>query len=231
LSEPVRHAFPVLDRAGAASWIRATPADIRPCDFRGPSAPAKRRVEASEAPPAPVEIDPMAAERAEIEQARRALEQAQRALDEQRAVLEAEREQFAEARAELERARRHALDEAHESLIDLAVGVAEALVDRALEREPALYERLAKVAIATLDDPGGTELRASPASYERLVEALGAPELHHRGVAVPVVLDETLCGDGFVAQSEKVTVDGRVAPRLDAVRDALRHELRTGGAR
>lgn len=229
MSEAVRHAFPVLERADAASWIRPAAAEIRPCDFRGDAAPAAPAPVSD--PPAPVvELDPMAAERAELEQTRVGLERAQAALREERDALEAQREQFAQAQAELERARNRALEEADEALIDLAVGIAGALLDRALEREPALYERLAKVAIATLDDPGCTELRASPASYERLVEALGAPELQHRGAAVPVVLDETLYGDGFVAATEKVTVDGRIAPRLDAVRDALRHELRTGGA-
>lgn len=257
MSELTAAIFPVVQVASTPAWMSTrSNATVRPLTFgvTPPSLPSEpppataevaldqaalEELAAAVAPPAPAAPpEPSAmdlaraeleAERAELERAREGLEVLRNMVEEERAELEAAREGFAEAEAELATAQVRALSEARETLIDLAVGIAEALIGREIERDNDIMNGLAKAAIETLDDASSIELRASRESYDRLVEALGAPELVHRGAKVPVVLDETLDGSGFVAASGRARVDGRIAPRLDAVREALQRELRTEG--
>jgi len=105
-------------------------------------------------------------------------------------------------------------------------GIAEAIVGASLERDPELWTAFATAALESLDDPRDAKLRAGQDAFAMLLDALGAPEVTYRGVRVPIVVDPSLDGLGCVAEAGRSRVDGRLAERLDAVKDALIHERR-----
>jgi len=247
--------FPVVERSEAKpAWIDARPAPVRKLAFAhvdaarpaAPEAPKKpvsvvpppQPVAATPPPPpaapAPdtrVILEQLEAElRAEIdvemERARAELSAMRDALEAERKDLEEQKARFVQGAVELAAARQLAFGEAEEPLLELACGVAEAIVGDALERQPELWTAFARAALESLDDANGAKLRAGADAYAAILDALGAPEITYRGVRVPVVVDPTLDGLGCVAEVGRAKVDGRLSERLEAVRDALIHERR-----
>ena len=246
MSERDARVRPLFDVVGApatkVAWMEPGKPEVRGVRFAAwsgaPGAPASGLfggAAASSHPEAsaPTAPDPEPEPSPRVDEELRALEAERQALGEERAALrgarealDAQRERLVEAIGELGTAQARALGEAKQTLIDLAVGIAEVIVGRALEEDASVHENLARVALGTLGEAVGVELRGSPQAYDMLVEVLGAPEVSYRGVRVPVLRDETVEGLGFVATAGRTRVDGRVAGRLDAIHDALLHELR-----
>ncbi len=243
--EPVRPLFAVVGAAPAdVAWMEPPAPEIRDVQFAAwdrpdrSDPPLSALLDAS-AEPGPPEAsaeapDPAQAQRLDeelqaLEAERAALAEERTALEAARATLDAQRERLELVIGELGTAQSRALNEAKQTLIDLAVGVAEVIVGRELERDASAHEHLARVALSTLGDAAGVELRGSPEAYDLLVEVLGAPEVVYRGARVPLLKDETIDGLGFLATAGRTRVDGRIAERTAAVHEALLHELRMSG--
>jgi hypothetical protein len=133
---------------------------------------------------------------------------------------------LADAIAELVRARRALLAEAEQSLLELAVCIAEALVERELRDDPELHRTLVRAALAPLEDQRPTAVRASRDAFGAIVDAFGAPAVDVDGVVVSILLDPSLDGMGVVVDGAGMRVDGRVGERLRAVARALEDERR-----
>lgn len=244
--------FPRRDANGRASWLVPAPAKVRQLRFGNaaegtpptlktlppPPAVPSAGLGAPSAPPDP----PPDADADVVLEAERAGSDAPApsALphgppmppDELQAALArlAEREEAAaEAAIELAVARRLALAGAEETVLELAVAIAEGLVGNALEHHPDLHDALAREALDALGaGPGGSpaRLRASPAAHAALVRTHGGDRFDHLGVPVQVHVDDTLDGFGFVAESDDAMVDARLRARLESVRRALIEERR-----
>lgn len=138
-------------------------------------------------------------------------------------------EAFASAAVELAVARTAALSELEGQLLDLAVEIASALIERELEREPELHSTLARAALASLGDAERVTLRTSPHAYETICHSLGGHEANVRGVHVQVAADATIPGLGCVVDGDNMRVDATVSERLRAVRRAFEDERRKLG--
>lgn len=222
-------AFPRLEAATETpSWMRPSSCDVRAVSFGEVPSPGS-------VPPEPEpEPDPgpdLAALMAELEAERAA-------LSEERAAFEAEREaarteeqratqRFVAAAAQLGAGATEISEELEEPLLELAVGIAEVLVERALELDPELHRTLAGAALAALERTEGTVLFASREAYAAIVEVAGGPRLRAEdGSELEVKLDAGLTGLGVVAKAGPARVDGRLRERLARVREALIHERR-----
>jgi hypothetical protein len=133
-------------------------------------------------------------------------------------------EAFARAVVEHATAARRALATVEEQLLELSVQLAEVLVEREIEREPALLGTLARAALASLDGVQPVSVRASRASYGAIVDTFGGPSIEFEGVQVRVVLDTKLDGVGVVVEGPDTRVDGRVADRLRSALRAMQDE-------
>jgi len=133
-------------------------------------------------------------------------------------------EAFARAVVEHAAASRRALAAVEEQLLELSVQLAEVLVEREIERDPALLGTLARAALASLDGIEPVSVRASRASYGAIVDTFGGPAIEFEGVQVRVVLDTKIEGVGVVVEGPDTRVDGRVADRLRSALRAMQDE-------
>ncbi len=133
-------------------------------------------------------------------------------------------EAFARAVVEHATAARRALATVEEQLLELSVQLAEVLVEREIEREPALLGTLARAALASLDGLEPVSVRASRASFGAIVDTFGGPSIEFEGVQVRVVLDTKLDGVGVVVEGPDTRVDGRVGDRLRSALRAMQDE-------
>jgi flagellar biosynthesis/type III secretory pathway protein FliH len=133
-------------------------------------------------------------------------------------------EAFARAVVEHAAASRRALATVEEQLLELSVQLAEVLVEREIEREPALLGTLARAALSSLDGIEPVAVRASRASYGAIVDTFGGPSIEFEGVQVRVVLDTKLEGVGVVVEGPDTRVDGRVGDRLRSALRAMQDE-------
>ncbi len=135
-------------------------------------------------------------------------------------------EAFARAVVEHATAGRRALAAVEAQLLELAVQLAEVLVEREITREPELLGTLARSALASLEGIEPTSVRASRASYSAIVDTFGDPHIEFEGVPVRVVLDTKLEGVGVVVEGPDSRVDGRVGERLRSALRAMQDERR-----
>jgi hypothetical protein len=135
-------------------------------------------------------------------------------------------EAFANAAVELAIARAATITVLEDQLLDLAIEVASALVERELEAAPELHAALARAALASLGDCSHVTLRTSHDGYQTICSAFGGEEVDVRGVRVHVIADDTIPGLGCVLDGENVRVDATVSERLRAVRRAFAEERR-----
>ncbi|HJL20376.1 MAG TPA: FliH/SctL family protein [Sandaracinaceae bacterium LLY-WYZ-13_1] len=223
-SEPDAAAEPATESGGSSAPGGA------PSGSPAPSAPG---ADAPSGDPraalAKLEAELNARVEAELDAARAELDAMRASLENERAALEGARERFVDAASALAQARTEAVVEAEGPLLELAVGIAQALVEGALEEDPELHVRMARTALSVLGESGGTELRASREAHQAIVEANGAPVVRFGGVEVPVVPDASLDGLGCIAEKGRARVDGRLGERLKAVQEALSHERRRSG--
>jgi hypothetical protein len=148
------------------------------------------------------------------------------ANDQGRPVLREHEEAFANAALELAAARAGAINELEGQLLDLAIEIASALVEREVEASPDLHAALARAAIASLGDSTHVVMRTSPQAFETICAALGGNETSVRGVHVEIVADEAVPGLGCILDGDNVRIDATVAERLRAVRRAFEDDRR-----
>jgi vacuolar-type H+-ATPase subunit E/Vma4 len=148
------------------------------------------------------------------------------ANDSGHATLKERSEAFANAAIELAIARAATLAVMEGQLLDLAVEIAAAIIERAVESAPELHAALARAALSSLGDSTHVTLRTSPDGFATICDALGGQEIDVRGVRVQVVADVTIPGLGCVVDGDSVRVDATVSERLRAVRRAFEDERR-----
>jgi flagellar biosynthesis/type III secretory pathway protein FliH len=141
-------------------------------------------------------------------------------------ALSGHAEAFANAAIELAIARAATLTVLEDQLLDLAIEVASALIERELEAAPELHAALAKAALGSLGDCHQVTLRTSPDGFETICAALGGEEIDVRGVHVQIIADPTIPGLGCVVDGDNVRIDATVSERLRAVRRAFAEERR-----
>ncbi len=133
---------------------------------------------------------------------------------------------YASAAIELAIARAATLAVLEGQLLDLAIEVAEAIIDKEVSAEPELHAALARAALQSLGDAKHVTLRTSPDGFEAIAGAFGGDDIETQGVRVHIVADPTLPGLGCVVDGDSVRVDATVNERLRAVRRAFEEERR-----
>ncbi|HEX5661681.1 MAG TPA: FliH/SctL family protein [Polyangiales bacterium] len=144
-------------------------------------------------------------------------------------ITPAEQEAFATAALELGSLRTRVLSNAEGQLLELAVTIAEVLIEREVERDPALHEAFARAAVSALGDTRLAKMRVSRQAYKAITEVHGEESLEVDGVKVEMMLDNSLEGLSVVAESGASRVDGRVSERLGAVLRAIKADMRRHG--
>lgn len=137
-----------------------------------------------------------------------------------------EQEAYAHAALELASLRARVLAHSEAQLLELAVMIAEAIIERAIERDPAIHGALARAAVSALGDTSNAKLRVSRAAYKAITQVHGEEAVEVDGVRVELTLDNSLEGLSVVAEAGASRVDGRVSERLAAVLRALETEHR-----
>ncbi|MDD9933846.1 MAG: FliH/SctL family protein, partial [Myxococcales bacterium] len=135
-----------------------------------------------------------------------------------------ERRAFAEAAAELAVARAQTLWDVEGQILDLAVSIAEVLIERELETDPELHQTLARAALRTLGEGEEPVLRVSPDAHSAILTCFGGETLSVDGVRARLKLDPTMEGLGCIAENEHRRVSGTIAERLRTIRRALEDE-------
>lgn len=111
------------------------------------------------------------------------------------------------------------LDGAQHDAVELAVRIAEKLIGRALELEPALVAEVCAEALRGVRAEGRVKLRVHPADAPLLTPRL--IELVGRQLTVEVVSSAEVERHGCIIDSALGTTDGRLSTQLEVVRDAL----------
>jgi hypothetical protein len=133
---------------------------------------------------------------------------------------------FGSAAIELAIARAATMAVLEGQLLDLAIEVAEALIEREVEADPLLHGALARAALQSLGSSTNVTLRTSADGFDAIVAALGGTDVEVRGVRVQIVSDPAIPGLGCVVDGDSVRVDASVGERLRAVRRAFEEERR-----
>jgi hypothetical protein len=141
----------------------------------------------------------------------------------------AEQEAYASAALELASLRARVLSNAESQLLELAVSIAEVIIEREVERDPTVHQAFARAAVAALGDTRQAKLRVSRQAYKAITEVHGEEGVEVDGVRVEMTLDNSLEGLSVVAESGASRVDGRVSERLAAVLRALKADMRRHG--
>jgi flagellar biosynthesis/type III secretory pathway protein FliH len=144
-------------------------------------------------------------------------------------ITPAEQEAFAHAALELASLRARLLAGTEAQVLELAVSIAEALIERELERDPAVHVAFARAAVAALGDTRAAKLRVSRAAFRAITEIHGEEAVEVDGVRVELTLDNSLEGLSVVAESGASRVDGRMSERLAAVLRAIEADHRRKG--
>lgn len=113
-----------------------------------------------------------------------------------------------------------------EVLLELTGAVAERLVGREFERDPAEVGRHVAHCLQRLPPNGPLKLRLHPQDREALLRRTPRPEwLTEDEGRLRLLADESLGRGECVVESERGRVDGRRAASLDAAREVLRDLL------
>jgi len=146
------------------------------------------------------------------------------------AEIMAEKQAFCAALLDIATLRARALREAEQGLTDLAIRIAQAILERELKHDPSLHLRLVRSTLAAFGDAHRSKLRASPRTYDAIIEVQGSAVIDVEGVEVTIIRDASLDGLGCVVEGEVNLVDGRVEERLAAVWRAFRAENQRSAA-
>lgn len=135
-------------------------------------------------------------------------------------------ETFAAAAIELAIARTSTLATLEGQLLDLAIDIASAIIDREVELDSELHCVLARAALRTLGNCARATLRTSPEAFAAVTEYIGGEHLEIAGVRVEIIADASIPGLGCIVDADHVRVDASVSARLRAVRIAFEDERR-----
>jgi len=135
-------------------------------------------------------------------------------------------ESFAAAAVELAIARASTLANLEGQLLDLAIDIASAIIEREVELDSGLHGVLARAALRTLGDCTRATLRTSPEAFSAVTEYIGGERLEIDGVRIEVIADGSIPGLGCIVDAEHVRIDASVTERLRAVRIAFDDERR-----
>ncbi len=228
--DPVQKAHGTLDfpkrspSVRPPPWMQAKETAVRNVDFRDP------KTHAAAEPAMSAAAQAEAAAKAEAEAAvAAAAREAERKAGEERRMREelAQRsERLAQAISEAVALRARLLQDTEAQLIELAVGIASAIVEREIEIDPEIHGRLAQAALSCLGPAEKATLRASKHAYDAVVASFGGNNVRLEGVQVQVVCDNALHGFGYVIENSDTRIDARVQTRLKEVLDGLRDEQR-----
>lgn len=139
---------------------------------------------------------------------------------------DAQSEAFGRAVAEHLTARARALSGVEEQLLELAVQLAEVLIEHEIARDPQIHGVLVRAALAALEGGHIGVVRASPAALAAIVETFGEARVEVDGTHRDIVLDSRLDGLGVVVEGADTRVDGRVGERLRSALRAMQDEYR-----
>jgi len=140
--------------------------------------------------------------------------------------LDVRLEAFATAAVELAIARASTLASLEGQLLDLAIDIASAIIDREVELDSELHGVLARAALRTLGDCTRATLRTSPEAFVAVTEYIGGERQEINGVRIEVIADGSIPGLGCIVDAEHVRVDASVKERLRAVRVAFEDDRR-----
>ena len=146
------------------------------------------------------------------------------------AITPAEQQAFALAALELGSLRARLLSGTEAQLLELAVSIAEVLIEREVEKHPEIHSAFARAAVAALGDTRAAKLRVSRAAYKAITQIHGEEAVEVDGVRVELTLDNSLEGLSVVAESGMSRVDGRVRERLATMLRAIEADHRRQGA-
>lgn len=136
----------------------------------------------------------------------------------------AEKRAFSAALLDIATLRARALREAEQGLTDLSVRVAKAILERELATDPSLHLELVRATLSAFGDSHRSKLRASPRTYDAILEVHGSAVIEFEGVLVTITRDPALEGLGCIVEGEVNLVDGRIEERLASVWRAFRGE-------
>jgi flagellar assembly protein FliH len=111
------------------------------------------------------------------------------------------------------------LDEMGQTLLEAALTLAAAVLDRELQGLDDTALLALRRTVAPLPGDGPVRVRVSPADHAELVRQLAAPSFEGR--ALDLVVDASLRPGEAVAEADGAVVDGRIASALDRARAAL----------
>src|SRR3954454_5371787 len=158
----------------------------------------------------------LAAAQAEAE--RRAQQQA--ALDAAaRRRCESAVDALAQAAGQLHQRQLPVLDEMGETLLEAALALAAAVLDRELQGLDDTALLALRRSVAPLPGHGQVRVRVSPADHAELSRHLGGPAWEGRDL--DLVVDPSLRPGEAVAEADGAVVDARIASALDRARTAL----------
>ncbi len=140
-----------------------------------------------------------------------------------REALEQAEATFAARWLALRRAEGDRLERDSESVVAIAVVLAERLLGTALELDPARIADLARAAIAEARGARRIAIEAHPLDAQALRLHLGAAGLDSQSVEVRE--DEALARGQLRLQTDVGTIDAKLAPRLERLAAALRDAL------
>jgi hypothetical protein len=228
MSKGKNHQFPTSSKTGESpDWMRVRPRDVQPLvlkgksssgvfDSRPPAASTKDTKSKLSVPPPPGNLVSLPGGRVSLNPEIALIGQ----------ELEAKIRAFSQAAVELGAARASALALAEGQLLDLAVAVATAILEREIERDPELYRSLVQTGLRALGATERAVLRVSKDSYAAILKVFGDEIVHIDGVEVRITLDLAIEGLGCIAESGDSRVDMSLIGRLRTVRRSLEEERR-----
>jgi flagellar assembly protein FliH len=141
----------------------------------------------------------------------------------------AEVDAYVTAALELGSLRARVLSNAESQLLELAVSIAEVIIEREVERDPSIHEAFARAAVAALGDTRAAKLRVSRQAFRAITDMHGEDGIDVDGVRVELALDNSLEGLSVVAESGASRVDGRVSERLGSMLRSMKADQRRKG--
>ncbi|MDD9942997.1 MAG: FliH/SctL family protein [Myxococcales bacterium] len=163
-------------------------------------------------------VEQVAELQAQLAKAKAEAESLQASLQEVTGDAQEAQQRYANAVLDLASARSEVLAGIERQLLELAVLVAEQIIEDEVAGRPELHRVLVETALEHMAGDRKLTLRASPDGYDAIVEGLGGTEVELSGAQLTIKVDRELGGLGCVLESDNRRVDGRLSERLSAIR-------------
>lgn len=148
------------------------------------------------------------------------------AINELKEELQYQIVEFATAAADLAVARQEALSTVEGELLELAIHIAQAIVEQEIVERPELHMALARAAIDSIEQETTAVLRAGTTAAAVLRDHFGADEFEVNGIRLRLVEESSLSELGCLIDTSSSRIDGRLSQRLASVRRAFDAERR-----